>query len=91
MKALTEESLPAFSLESFEAGKQPQVFSRPSGTIEFAPIQKALRNTKALSVRCLGSGDEHQGDVGLGLIEAKIYATEGYATEVFEEYTTDGR
>jgi hypothetical protein len=91
MKDLSDESLFIFSVESFEAGKQPHVFSRPSGTIEFAPIQEALRNTMALSVQCLAPGDEHQGDVGLGPIEAKSYATESYATEVFKEYTTHGR
>jgi hypothetical protein len=92
MKALAEESLSVFSLESFEAGKQPHVFSQPSGTIEFAPIQKALWNTTALSVHCLASGDEHQGVVGLGSIEAKSYATtKTFTTEVFKEFTTHGR
>jgi hypothetical protein len=91
MKALAEESLSVFSLESFEAGKQPHVFSRPSGTIEFASIQRALRNTMALRVQCLAPGDEHQGDVGLGPIEANSYATQSCATDVFKEYTTHGR
>jgi hypothetical protein len=91
MKALAEESLSVFSLESFEAGKQPHVFFRPSGMIEFAPMQKALWNTMALNVQCLAPGDEHQGDVGLGPIEANSYATQSCATEVFKEYTTHGR
>lgn len=93
MKALLEESL---SLGSFEAGKQPHVFSRPLGTIDFAPLQLALRNTVAVNVQCLAPGDEQQGDVGPGPIEAKSYAAEGYATEsyateVSKEYTRDGR
>jgi len=91
MKALPQESLSVLSLELFEAGKHPHVFSRPSGTIEFAPIRKALRSTMALRVQCLASGDEHQGHVGLGPIEANRYATESHATETFKEHTSDGR
>jgi hypothetical protein len=91
MKALAEENLSAFSRKSFEASQQTHVFSRFSGTIEFAPIQKALRNTMAFSVQRLASGDEHQGDVGLGPIEAERYATKTFATEICEEYTIDGR
>jgi hypothetical protein len=86
MKTLAEESPSVISLETFEAGKQTRVFSRPSGTIELAPTQNPLRNVRALSAQCLRAGDEHQGDVGLGPIEAK-----NYATEFCEEATTDGR
>jgi hypothetical protein len=90
MKALADKSL-SLPLKSFKAGKRPHVFSRPSGTIEFAPIPKALRNTMALSVQGPVRGDKHQGDVGLGRIEANSYARESGSTEVFKEYTTDGR
>jgi hypothetical protein len=91
MKALAEENLSAFSEKSFEASQQTHVFPRFLGMIEFAPIQKALRNTMALSVQRLASGDEHQDDVGLGLIEGESYGTKTFATEIFEEYTIDGR
>jgi hypothetical protein len=91
MKALPQESLSVLSLELFEAGKQPHVFCRPSGTIEFAPITKSTPEAMALRVQCLASGDEHQGDVGLGPIEANSYATESHATETFKEHTSDGR
>jgi hypothetical protein len=85
MNALAEESLSVISPETFEAGKPACVFSRPSGTIELAPIQTTLRNVRAFSTQCLPPGDEHQGDVGLEPIEAK-----NYATRFCEDVTTDG-
>lgn len=86
MKALAKESLSVFSRETLEVRKRPHVFSHSSGTIEFPPVQKALRSVTAMSVPCPPPRDKHQGDVSLGTIEAK-----SYAIEFFKEYTNDGR
>ena len=86
IRLLANESLAVFSLKSFEARKQPYNLSRALGTIELAPIQKTLRDVMAMCVQALPPGAEHQGDVGLGAIEAKRYAN-----DPCKEHTTDGR
>ena len=79
-KAIAEEILRTSSLKPFRAGEAARFFFRPSGTIQFTPIQKTLRNVKALCVQCPTPGDERQGASDLATIEAKSYAT-GFFSE----------
>jgi hypothetical protein len=72
-----------FSLATFD---EARAFSRSSGAIEVTPIQKTLRKVMALRVQGLALGDERQGDVDLGRIEAEIHAT-----GLCNEDTTHGR
>ena len=75
-----------FSQATFDEVNQARAFSRSSGAIEVTPIQKTLRKVMALRVQGLALGDERQGDVDLGRIEAEIHAT-----GLCNEDTTHGR